>query len=82
MPHVKDSGFGGLPLPEFREHVSKVRALMGLYDKRANSGAMGQPELLQVQHEMKVLKGEITSELLRLKGLAQRMQKALKGGVV
>ena len=55
--------------------ISKVSALVGLYEKYANSDLRSQAELEEAQREMKVIKGEILSELMRARGILQKLQK-------
>ena len=55
--------------------ISKAGVLVGLYEKHANSDLRSQAELEEAQHEMKVIKGEIISELMRARGILQKLQK-------
>ncbi|MBI2550052.1 hypothetical protein HYV83_02625 [Candidatus Woesearchaeota archaeon] len=55
--------------------ISKTSALAGLYEKYANSDLRSQAELEEAQREMKVIKSEILSELMRARGILQKLQK-------
>ena len=63
------------PLAELNSHVSKAAMLVGLYEKHANSEIRDEGELGHVQREMKVIKSEILSELVRSKSALQQLQK-------
>ena len=55
--------------------VSKAGAFVGLYEKYANSYLRSQAELEEAQREMKVIKSDILSELMRARGILQKLQK-------
>lgn len=67
------------PLAELNSHVSKAAMLIGLYEKHANSKIKTDADLGHVQREMKIIKGEILSELARSKGALQQLQREAKG---
>ena len=67
------------PLAELNSHVSKAALLVELYEKHANSEIRNESELGHVQREMKVIKSEILSELVRSKGALQQLQRETKG---
>ena len=66
-------------LAELSSHVSKAAMLVELYEKHANSEIRNESELGHVQREMKVIKSEILSELVRSKGALQQLQRETKG---
>lgn len=55
--------------------ISKTSALVGLYEKYANSEQRSQAELEEAQREMKVIKSDILSELMRARGILRKLQK-------
>ena len=57
------------------EGISKTSALVGLYEKHANSELRSQAELEEAQREMKIIKSDILSELVRARGILQKLQK-------
>ena len=61
------------PLAELNSHVSKAAMLIELYEKHANSEIKTESELEHVQREMKVIKGEVLSELARSKGALEAL---------
>lgn len=67
------------PLAELSMRVSKAAMLVELYGKHANSEIRDERELEHVQREMKVIKSEILSELMRSKGALQQLQMEAKG---
>ena len=67
------------PLAELNSHVSKAAMLIELYERHANSEIKTDAGLGNVQREMKVIKGEILSELARSKGALERLQKEANG---
>ena len=62
------------PLAELSSHVSKAAMLIELYEKHANSEIKTESDLDHAQREMKVIKGEILSELARSKGALELLQ--------
>lgn len=62
------------PMAELGSRVSKAAMLIELYEKHANSGIRDEGELGQVQREMKAIKNEILSELVRSRALLQQIQ--------
>lgn len=67
------------PLAELNGSVSKAAMLIELYERHANSEIKTDAELGNVKREMKVIRGEILSELARSKGALERLQREAKG---
>ena len=61
-------------LASLNQHISQAQALIGLYEKSANSEVGSKAGLEQVQREMKIIKNELLSELMRSKNLLMKMQ--------
>ena len=61
-------------LEALNRHLSQAQALIGLYGKSANSEIGSKAELEQVQREMKIMKNELLSELMRSKDMLKKMQ--------
>lgn len=75
---AKERGKGALSLEGLNEQLSKAGAMMGLYERHANSTIGSRAELEQVQLEMKIIKDEILSALMRSKKSLQALQQEVK----
>ncbi len=64
-----------LPVYELNGLVSRASALISMYEKHANSAVRSPAELEHVQREMKAIKSEILSDLMRSRGMLQKLQK-------
>ena len=67
-------------MESLNQHISQAQALIGLYEKNANSEIGSKARFEQVQREMKVMKSELLAELVRAKNILEKMQ-AQEGGL-
>ena len=66
-------------MESLNHHISQAQALIGMYEKSANSEAGSSAGLEQVRREMKVMKNELLAELMRARSILKKMQ-AQEGG--